>query len=214
MTYAQIYAESLRLMFATGTDNIEPTAKGLAVLTMDTNYKDYLFALPGSINRCLADIESKDILPWQSCNPKVDSGTDTSDYKAFPISTLCANAKQVERVMVVCGGRERLAWPGEDYRVVDATIHLRTGQEYIIYYSPSLPRITDHTDLDNELMLPDTVAIWIPYFIKSELYRSEDPGEAAEARNLYEQQIAQILPPATQHAASVTMLYNFGDVIW
>ena len=40
MTYAQIYAESLRLMFATLSDDIGDTAEGMAGLVENVNYRD------------------------------------------------------------------------------------------------------------------------------------------------------------------------------
>ena len=56
MTVGEIYIEALRLMFATGAERL--TVEDLPRLSTDGQYADYLLAMPGSLNRCLSDMEN------------------------------------------------------------------------------------------------------------------------------------------------------------
>ena len=65
--------------------------------------------------------------------------------------------------------------------------------EYFLIYKPKLPRIKSYVSNDMELPIPDSIATYIPYFIKGDLYRDDEPGEAAEARNWYEQAMEEVM---------------------
>lgn len=57
---------------------------------------------------------------------------------------------------------------------------------YSIIYAPIIPRVAAGTDDTIDIDLPDKIACLIPYFIKGDLYTEDEPGVAAEARNLFE----------------------------
>lgn len=211
MTYAQIYAESLKLMFATLTDDIAPTAEGMGKLLTDPNYRDYLIIMPGAVNRCFADLEAKKVLPWRTVKPNMDTADDVSGgYKRLLLSEMIPDCYEVERVICHRGYGERIDLVmHEDCFLEGDELILPAGEEYVIHYTPTLPRIDDGTDLDTTVPLPRTLAEVIPYYVKGELYRLEEPHEAAEAHNLYEERVAQVYPPAGQRQDSVAMVYGF-----
>ena len=71
---------------------------------------------------------------------------------------------------------------------------LLSDEDYcVIYYHVGIPRIGEGTGNSEQIILPDELARLIPYFIKGEVYREEDPNEAGEARNWYEQGVVQYL---------------------
>ncbi len=63
MKVGDIYIEALRLMFATGMEDITADPEGggvtLAMARNDAQYADLLLAMPGSLNRCLRDMEAR-----------------------------------------------------------------------------------------------------------------------------------------------------------
>lgn len=211
MTYAQIYAESLRLMFATLTDDISPTAEGMGELVGDSNYLDYLLMMPGAVNRCFADLEAKKVLPWKTVKANMENADDVGGgYKRFVLSEMIPDCFEIERVECRRGYEESVDLAmHEDCFLEGDELILPTGEEYVIHYTPTLPRIDDGTDLDTRVPLSPTLAEAVPYYVKGELYRLEEPHEAAEAHNLYEQRVAQVYPPAGQIRGSVAMVYGF-----
>lgn len=66
MTVGEIYIEALRLMFATGAERL--TVEDLPRLSTDGQYADYILSMPGSLNRCLSDMENKHALR-ECCMP-------------------------------------------------------------------------------------------------------------------------------------------------
>ena len=216
MTYAQIYAESLRLMFAAGTDDFAATAEGMAGLIDNPNYRDYMLALPGAVNRCFADLEAKKVLHWKVARPDMSGADDVGDYKRLILSEVIPDCYEIERVVCHRGyGGKVILDAGEDYFIEGDELLLPKGEECAVHYTPVLPKITVETDLDGQVPLSPALAAVVPYYVKGELYRQEEPHDAAEAYNLYEQRVAQVCPPVGQMRGSVTMVYGFGgDDVW
>lgn len=179
MKLGEIKIEALRLMFA-GNLGYKLTADNLTNLITDDNYNVYLYGMIGAINRCLADIEAKKVLPVKVAKVTANEmNGNTLDLTKIPdYSSLCAVTHRdgVYEEMFVKRGNQ-LSLPkiqsNDDY--------------YEVYYYPRLERITDNTDNTAELVgVPDEIARLIPYYIKGEVYREDDPNEAGEARNWYE----------------------------
>lgn len=210
-TYAQLYAESLRLMFATGTDDFAATAEGMAGLTERPDYRDYLLSMPGAINRCFADLEAKKVLPWARRRVGAAEGDDVGGgYRRVILSEVMPDCYELERVVCHRGYGETVDMVlHEDVFIEGDELILPGGDEYVLYYTPVLPRIDEATDLDAAVPLSPALAAAVPYYVKGELYRVEEPHEAAEAHNLYEQRVAQITPPVGQIRGSVAMVYGF-----
>ena len=216
MTYAQIYAEALRLMFATLSDDIGDTAEGMAGLVGNVNYRDYMLSMPGAVNRCFADLEAKKVLPWRTARVGSADGDKVSGgYRRVLLSEIAPDCYEIERVTQRREyGDEAELTAGEDYFIEEDELILIPGAT-VIRYTPALPRIDAGTDLDAKVPLPELLAAVVPYYVKGELYRQEEPHEAAEAHNLYEQRVAQASPPVRQTRGSVAMVYGFGeDSVW
>ena len=64
MKLGEIKIEALRLMFATQGEDFDPDR--LPDLRGDELYGSYLIAMPGSINRCFSDLETRGVLPVRS----------------------------------------------------------------------------------------------------------------------------------------------------
>jgi hypothetical protein len=84
--------------------------------------------------------------------------------------------------------------------------------EYRVLYRPKIQRITSGTDEESEIDIPDNIACHIPYFIKGELFRVDEPDEAAEARNWFEAAMAEVKLMEEGRQARVTHKYSFGEV--
>lgn len=184
MTLGEIKIESLRLMFA-GNLGYGLNEDGLNALLSDDNYNVYLYAMTGAINRCFADLESKGATPIESMVLRRDHLTDgvfdltkIKEYSSLD-SVTDKDGRNVEFVK-----KGKYLYPPP----------LLSDEDYcVIYYHVGLPRIGEGTGNSEQIILPDELARLIPYFIKGEVYREEDPNEAGEARNWYEQGVVQYL---------------------
>lgn len=210
MTYAEIYAEALRLMFATGSDDIAATAEGLAGLVGNVNYRDYMLSMPGAVNRCFADLEAKKVLPWKTARVGNEDGDKVGGgYRRVLLSEIAPDCLEIERVTQRQEyGDEAELTAGEDYFIEGDELILIPGAT-VIRYTPALPRIDAGTDLDAKVPLPEALAAVVPYYVKGELYRREEPGEAAEAHSIYEQRVAQVYPEPSRVQTAVKMVYGF-----
>ena len=60
----------------------------------------------------------------------------------------------------------------------------------------------------NACHIPENIASSIPYFIKGDLYRDDEPNEASEARNWFEAAIEEILLKKISKANKVKSVYS------
>lgn len=206
MTLGEIKIESLRLMFA-GNLGYGLNENGLNALLSDDNYNVYLYAMTGAINRCFADLESKGATPIKSmvlCRNKLADGvfdlTKIEEYSSLD-SVTDKDGRNVEFVK-----KGNYLYPPP----------LLSDEDYcVIYYHVGILRIGEDTGNSeqikmkgNHLILPDELARLIPYFIKGEVYREEDPNEAGEARNWYEQGVVQYLAKDVQTQNVIVSRYS------
>ena len=82
------------------------------------------------------------------------------------------------------------------------------GERYIVLYHPTIPRITAATAEETDLPIPDNIAAHIPYFIKGDLFRADEPNEASEARNWYEAAMDAIATKTEGRITSVKNIYS------
>lgn len=199
MTLGEIKIESLRLMFA-GNLGYGLNENGLNALLSDDNYNVYLYAMTGAINRCFADLESKGATPIKSMVLRRDHLADgvfdlTAIEKYSSLDSV--TDKDGRNVEFVKKGNYLYPPP------------LLSDEDYcVIYYHVGLPRIGEDTGNSKQIELPDELARLIPYFIKGEVYREEDPNEAGEARNWYEQGVVQYLAKDVQTQNVIVSRYS------
>lgn len=186
MLLGEIKLESLRLMFVNYDNDIN--INDIPELIKDENYASYLNNMAGSINRCFSDIEEKLILPT-----KVITLTDSNlndKYFSFDLGTI---PDFFEISSIIKDGK---VYESNCNYVLEGNILLLdkaiSGNEYRLIYYPRLDRVTSSTTDTTELEIPNSIACLIPYFIKGDLYRDDEPNEASEARNWFEQQIREL----------------------
>lgn len=88
MKVGDIYIEALKLMFATGMEDItaDPEAGGitLAMARMDAQYADLLLAMPGSLDRCLRDMEVRRVCVAAEGFASLDAPDEDRDEEERP----------------------------------------------------------------------------------------------------------------------------------
>lgn len=209
MKLGEIKAEALKIMFADYAGDI--SAENLENLGHDENYGKYLAAMPGAINRAYSRLEDCLVVPVKTFDLSMEAGVARGEKIVFDLGALISDFGAVDRV---------IAWGDYHYNSnadyimeTSTTIAIpNNGKNFTIVYHPLLTRITVGTKDDQEIELPDKIACLIPYFIKGDLFREDEPAEASEARNLFEASIAEISDGLTQRQTQVKAVYSLMEV--
>ena len=82
-----------------------------------------------------------------------------------------------------------------------------------LLYHPSIVRVRADTPNATELALPEALAAALPYYLKADLYRVDEPGEANDARNWYEAAVAQYAATLTDGVQN-TVETVYGGCFW
>ena len=202
MKLGELKIETLMLIFPSisidvDTESEEELRQALDNLKADPNYCDYLSAMPGAINRCFTNLESKGVLPL------VATAFSRSDFIERD-GMLCLDIAdkihgKIERVDF------RSLWEraeGCDYSFEgDNLLILEDHGDgvYTFIYERAIPRIKNITGANYIIDLPDKITSLMPYFIKSEVIRTDDSDEASSARSLYEAGIAEIVNSSNRY---------------
>lgn len=208
MKLGDIKIEALKLMFV--SEETEFHADILEELMLDEEYRIYLANMPGAINRCFAAIEEKRILPSRCYAPDLNEGVESGLHWRFDLGRIPQFGK-LDRVVRESeyGGYD----PSCSYQREETVLvlpRLASYEHYKILYKPQIPRITLGTDNNTELEIPENIAVHIPLYIKGDLYRDDEPGEAAEARNWFEAAMNELARGADTagHQTSVRSIYS------
>lgn len=201
MKLGDIKVESLKIMFvSTHTDlSIDELDNALR----DENYGSYLVNMPGAINRCFSVLEEKRVLPIKAYTLNASEGLAIDSYIRFDLATLIEDFCDIDRL--VCERREEYEGNAE-FRMEGNVLVLPLLDEhttYTVLYYPSIPRVTSETDDNTELAIPDKIATHIPYFVKGDLFRDDEPDEANEARNWFEMAMEQVVQTKQSHSGKV-----------
>ena len=203
MKLGEIKIEALKLMFV--SYNKDYGIDYLPNLKVDENCGSYLVNMPGSINRCFSVIEEKRVLPSRTY--KIDD-VDTSGYFArFSLSSI-PDFFDIVRITRESrrgyNGNVPYQREGNDLLLSDYD-----GEAvYRVIYKPSIARVTSLTDEYTDVGIPDKIASFIPYFIKGDLFREDEPNEASEARNWFEQAMDSISEPIVNSVDRVSTVYS------
>lgn len=203
MKLGDIKAEALKLMFINLDQDID--AGSLADLNYDETYASYLVAMPGSIRRALKIVAGKYKLGVKSAEL-----TAEAPGKFLTRYTLPADCLKVARVIKQTGDcvRNTFDWQQEGKALLLPTLHRETDSYRLVYY-PKAPDISGIED-EKELDVPEEVAEMIPYYIKGELYEDDEPGSAAQARNLFEQWVEGLEDPEEANPM-IEMVYGWSQ---
>lgn len=205
MKLGEIKLEALKLMFA--NVDIDLYIENIGYYKQDESYREYLVNMPGAINRCFASIEEKRVLPCKRYEFKGENA-----YKKFlrlDMGELTNDFLDVHRIVYENDRGEYI--PNVEFqREANALVlpGIKIGETYVVLYHPTIPRITAATEEDQELPIPDSIAAHIPYFIKGDLFRADEPNEASEARNWYEAAMDAIATKTEGRITSVKNIYS------
>ena len=201
MTLGEIKIETLKLMFTNLNNDIIP--EKLNNYKLDENYSGYLINMPGAINRCFSSLEEKRVLPSRSEDLNPECEEKTSSYWRYDLGDI-SDFFDIERIVRISSDGEydsncewhreantlvleiNWVWDSENNKFI-------SNSSYTLIYKPRLDRINSATEETKDLNIPDYIASYIPYFLKGDLYRDDEPNEAAEARNWYEQAMEEIM---------------------
>lgn len=208
MKYGDIKIEALKLMFVNMGDDI--TIDKLETYEQDDTYNAYLVNMPGSINRCFSALESKGVLPSKSKTLTALEGVASGAFIRFDLPSTIDNYCDIDRVVSETADGE---YCGDcDYQIEGDTLVLERFDDeditYTVLYRPTIPRVELLTDNEWEVPIPENIVALIPYFVKGDLYRDDEPNEASEARNWFESGIEEILLRKTNKVSRIKTVYS------
>ena len=211
MKLGEIKLEALRLMFMNYNDDL--SIEDFESYLQNENYASYLVNMNGSINRCFSSIEEKGVLPSKSHTLTLSEGTVSGAFIRFDLSTILNDYSSIDRVIYENDNGE---YNGEyDYKLEGDVLVLDRIDEdetYTLLYKPSISRITNETSKTQEITIPDNIACLIPYFIKGDLYRDDEPNEASEARNWFEASMDSIIAKRVNNFSKVHDKYSQTEI--
>ena len=214
MKLGEIKLEALMLCFANpelgiDTEDEEIFLNALNNLKYDENYKDYMNAMPGSINRCFSSIEHKGILPSKTVTL---SGASLPLYEGLvklELKELSEDFYRLESVSLISNG---VVIPHMPFtRIGGDMITLQPigpADKYVVIYEPKIPRIKISTPESYLVDLPEDIVSLIPYFIKGDIMRVDNANEAAEARNMFEAMCQEIYDGREGYQNEVETVYR------
>lgn len=196
MTLGEIKIEALKLMFTNYEQDIK--ASEIDELKLDETFGSYLVNMNEAINRAINRFMLKGVLAVKKViydHTQGDLGTFLTRYDMAEV----ADYYKIVKVSKESGRRYigNIDFMSEGSDIVLPT--LEAGEKYIIEYVPRATRITDTTEEDTEIALPEEMASMIPYYIKAELYEEDEPEIAAVSRNIFEQFIIELQAERTTH---------------
>lgn len=205
MKLGDIKIESIKIMFV--STHTDLTIAELENALRDENYSSYLVNMPGAINRCFSVLEEKRVLPVKAYTLKPSKGLASGRFLRFDLASLIEDFCDIDRLV---RESENEYEGNADFRMEGNTLVLPVfeNETYTVLYYPSIPRIASYTDDNTELPIPDKIAAHIPYFVKGDLFRDDEPDEANEARNWFEAAMEQILATKQAHSGKVVSKYS------
>lgn len=207
MKIGDIKLEAIKIMFV--NYNADITIEQIGRLKADENYNSYLVNMPGSINRCLSNIEDKRVLPVKSYVIEPENIVASGSRARFDLSSI-EDFFDVDRVVCETATGDYITDHKYSREGNILVIHDYDEEDsYRVLYYPSIKRISSLDDENTkELDVPENIAVLIPYFIKGDLYREDEPNEASEARNWYEAGMEAIYNGRENKITSVKSVYS------
>lgn len=204
MTLGEIKAEALRLM---GMD-VEVNAENVRDFEYDENYGILVTGMPGALNRCFADIERKGILPLQ--RKKLEPTAGRGRCYRFSIKDLAGDpVRLIAETDHAYDGDHPFQREGADTLLI---LDGDADASYTLLYRPRIKRVSATDDDSKDLNLPEAIAAAIPYYLKGDLYRHDEPGEASEARNWYEAALEQYAATVHEGVQGTVQTVYGGDL--
>lgn len=209
MKLGDIKIEALKIMFV--NYNTDLTIDELDNAMQDENYGSYLVNMPGAINRCFSVLEERRVLPIKSYTLSPSQGFASGSFIRFNLEELIDDYFDIDRL--VCE-KEKSYDGNVDFRMEGnvLVLPLIDDEVYTVMYYPALERVNSETDNETELKIPNKIAAHIPYFIKGDLYRDDEPDEANESRNWFEAAIQSIVNTKQAHSGRIENKYSQTEI--
>lgn len=223
-TIEQVKKESLKRLGVVLSDDIT-SASIPELIAKDETYAQYLNNMDEPINTAIMRMVDVEALPLKTlrieCKTEYEEGISTNGRNMFiSVETLLPRCREIKKVdlYAAMGG----VYSDIDYGVVgegDIVLPtLRSGEQYVIYYSYIPERVSPFMALSdtakkwqeedralentgegaynkNVLDLPDDLANLIPYFVFGELYMHDEPTVAMyQGTNKFEAYLFQYVP--------------------
>ena len=209
MTYNEVRAEALRLMFSDSDVEVDIEQHndfglrvGLSLLEDDENIGPFLKNMRGSVNRCFSVIESKGVLADRSA---LALPSFNGSFSSFDLPEDCYTPVRLARYSEdSVFGNVAFERQGEKIVIPDYDIN----STYVLIYKPKIKRLSFGVNDFEELDVPENVASFIPFYIKGELFRDEEPNEAGEARNWFEAAMAELMTRQDGEQRSVETVFG------
>lgn len=198
-------------MFADNGEDIFP--ENLPIYEQDENYRFYLVRMPESLNRCLSRIEERRVLPDRARALKSEEGIAGASVIRFDLS-LIPDFFDLERIVRddIHGNYDgHASYEREGDTVVLPLFREEDGVSYTVVYKPKISRVRSWTENDTVLELPEGIASIVPYYLKGDLFREDEPDEANEARLWFEQALDELQPRRSNVIGGVTSVYSQGE---
>lgn len=208
MKYGELKIECLKLMFI--HDGVDIHSDDLPSYERDENFRFYLASMPGAINRAFSRIEERRVVPSKSRTFRYNEWTVSGSFMRFDLSRI-RDFFDVERLVYEDTSG---AYNGHaSYEIEGDTIVLpyyaeSDGIKYTLVYKPKLTRVNSYTESDTEIALPEGIAAILPYYVKGDLFRDDEPDEASEARNWFEQALDEIAGKRDRVQSRVESIYD------
>lgn len=185
MKLKELKVEALRLMFANADDIL--TSEDFGVYTNDEKYKIYLDAMNGAINRCLNDIKQRRVNDTITLDIPSDKLMPMGKYMySVFLGGLTPKVLEVKRLVAI--DKYGKFNPNVNFHMIGNSIIFENdgAKTYTLEYYEDLPVITETSDNEQELRISSDIMALIPYYIKGDVFRDDEPSEASVARNFYE----------------------------
>ena len=211
MKLGEIKLEALYLCFATpelciDTENNETLCDTLFNLKNDSNYKDYLNASVGAINRCFAYLEARGLVPKKALTVRK---TEVMVKENVHVLDLSDNWDEILSVTGVYAEDESAC--SVEYTCLDGEIRV-TGytlpRNYTVIYTPRIQRIFHSTGESYKIPLPEEISNIIPYFVKGDIFRTDDSAEAERAMETFVQACNELSKSITQGPVFLRRVYS------
>ena len=204
MKIGEIKIEAIKLMFT--NYGLDVSITDLQSLLSDENYSSYFVNMPGSIARALDRIQNACVLPLKSYEIQNSECKFVGGMKKFDMA-LISDLYLIDRITATADAfydANTSYFKEGNVLVLD-----NDGSVHTVLYYPTIKTITENTDDNDELWIPDYIARLIPYFIKSELFQEEEPELAAAARNLFEASLDDLKSSNESKQNKVKQVFRF-----
>ena len=210
MKLGEIKLEALYLCFATpelciDTESDEMLSETLYSLKNDSNYKDYLNASVGAINRCFAFLEAKGLVPEKRLT--VSKSELIKGENGYVID-LKPDKEGILSVDGVFKGGDYSSPVEYVYYDGEILLPLTDAADHTVIYTPRIKRVFHATEESYPIPLPEEISNIIPYFVKGDIFRVDDCEEAERSMKCFTSACEELSKSIFRKPASLRSVYT------